>query len=239
MCTACAGQRHRLTHVDVEGDWLTYNGPIDAKAIRRVKDLYKRHDEIQGLAIESEGGDVNLALDLAEWVRDNGLAVRVEDLCFSACANYVFPAGRSRILGPVATLGWHGASPQVLPSDEFCRRGMPDMNPESLLFAMCMDTVDEWRQRELEFFASVGVDPALTSAGLAAADEEYITDVVEGWTYTLDGLASFGLEDIEIIGGVWTPQLIRDGYLLCTWDIGQQHCHVPDTPGLPLSLIHI
>ena len=103
------------------------------------------------------------------------------------------------------------------------------MSRESILFEMCMETVDAWRQRELAFFASVGVDPALTSAGLAAADEEYITDVVEGWTYSLEDMASFGLEEIEILGETWTPQLIRDGYLLCTWDISQQRCLLPDT----------
>ena len=37
-----------------------------------------------------------------------GLVVEVDVICFSSCADYVFPAGRARVIRADAFVGWHG-----------------------------------------------------------------------------------------------------------------------------------
>ena len=36
------------------------------------------------------------------------LVVEVDVICFSSCADYVFPAGRARVIRADAFVGWHG-----------------------------------------------------------------------------------------------------------------------------------
>lgn len=45
---------------------------------------------------------------VGRWVRDMGLVVEVDVICFSSCADYIFPAGRARVIRADAFVGWHG-----------------------------------------------------------------------------------------------------------------------------------
>lgn len=60
------------------------------------------------LHINSDGGDVGIGRAIGRFVFDNKLDVKVTATCFSSCANYVFPAGKTKYIGKYATVGWHG-----------------------------------------------------------------------------------------------------------------------------------
>jgi hypothetical protein len=45
---------------------------------------------------------------IGQWVHDMGLVVEVDKVCFSSCANYIFPAGRGRVIRADSFVGWHG-----------------------------------------------------------------------------------------------------------------------------------
>ena len=51
---------------------------------------------------------------IGEWVFDHQLDVIVDELCFSSCANYIFTAGKNKIIGKDAIVGWHGSEQQDL-----------------------------------------------------------------------------------------------------------------------------
>ena len=56
-----------------------------------VFEIFKKNtSKIKWLAIKSVGGEVNLGLDLAEFINKNSLNVEVTEYCLSSCANYVF-----------------------------------------------------------------------------------------------------------------------------------------------------
>ena len=65
---------------------LVYRGSLSSEANKRVFELYdKAIVKPQLLRITSEGGDVNLGMDLGEWIFRNQLDVEIVDHCFSSC----------------------------------------------------------------------------------------------------------------------------------------------------------
>ena len=72
------------------------------------------------LIVDSGGGDIKQALDIAELLEPLTLTltVRVRERCYSSCANYFLPLARRLIVEPGAAIVLHGgADPQFLESE--------------------------------------------------------------------------------------------------------------------------
>lgn len=72
-------------------------------------ELYRPGDR---LIIRSGGGDLYAGLILGDFVRKHQMSVEIVDFCISACANYVFLAGETKILNPQALVIFHGGPKQ-------------------------------------------------------------------------------------------------------------------------------
>lgn len=64
---------------------------------------------IRTLAIDSGGGDVLAGIRLADFVRERRIHLVVEGRCFSACANYVFSAARTKDVMPGSLVAIHSS----------------------------------------------------------------------------------------------------------------------------------
>lgn len=60
------------------------------------------------LVIISGGGNVDLGMDLGEFVFEYSLDVKVSIFCFFLCVNYVFIVGKNKWFGEKVVLGWYG-----------------------------------------------------------------------------------------------------------------------------------
>ena len=89
------------------GDVLYYNGKITDTSYVAVLNLTINHD-IKKISINSIGGDARNAMEIGDYIYKNGLSVDVRSVCASACANYIFPAGKNKYLGNNSYLLWHG-----------------------------------------------------------------------------------------------------------------------------------
>ena len=104
-----------VTKVRLTADRIEYSGIITAEANAGVFELYESaQPKPTALWIESQGGSAGAGMQLGSWVFDNGLDVEVDTYCFSSCANYVFPAGRTKVLASRASLMWHGGVTQPI-----------------------------------------------------------------------------------------------------------------------------
>ena len=75
------------------------------------------------LVVDSGGGDLRHALDIAELLEPLTLTVRVRDRCYSSCANYFLPLAERLIVEPGATIILHGgADPKFLHGEMVERR---------------------------------------------------------------------------------------------------------------------
>jgi hypothetical protein len=92
----------------VNGQTVYYVGEISAEHNRRFFDLVG-DEAVHRLVITSDGGEVEAGIALGLWVLARRLEVEVADYCLSSCANYVFPAGRRKIIRSGSVVAWHGS----------------------------------------------------------------------------------------------------------------------------------
>ncbi len=75
------------------------------------------------LVVDSGGGALRHALDIAELLEPLTLTVRVRNRCYSSCANYFLPLAERLIVEPGATVILHGgADPKFLHGEMVERR---------------------------------------------------------------------------------------------------------------------
>src|SRR5690606_33819865 len=67
-------------------------------------------ESVEGLVIDSGGGDENAALDAAEVILARRLPVTVRGQCTSACANAIFAAGATRTIERASFVSFHHSS---------------------------------------------------------------------------------------------------------------------------------
>ncbi|MDY6923743.1 MAG: hypothetical protein SWI22_07295 [Pseudomonadota bacterium] len=70
------------------------------------------------LVVDSGGGDIKQALDIAELLEPLTLTIRVRERCYSSCANYFLPLAERLIVEPGAAIVLHGgADPRFLQAE--------------------------------------------------------------------------------------------------------------------------
>ena len=184
--------------VQREGTYIIYDGPLAQEGIEQVKQLYD--PSITRLVINSAGGEINLGMDLGEWVFDQQLDVEVRGHAFSSAANYVFTAGKNKYLHADSMVGWHGGATQ-------------DEQPWFMRLMM-KRYLAESQAREQAFFKKIGVDQRSTVYGQNPQFKQYEGYV--GWTYSLKAMAQLGIRQIQLIDGQWHPADTYEGKKIFT-----------------------
>jgi hypothetical protein len=184
LATACAAQP--AASVRREGDAIVFDGRIDAGSAARFLQLLDQPG-VDRVVLNSPGGLVAPALDMAQAIHARGLAVEVPATCLSSCANYVFPAGRRKLLGRPDAVGWHGNMAHVLWLQQTGQGGWSD---EELAQARLL------ARREAAFYRELGVDGYVAWFGKLppyAVDEFYYLSP--------EDLARFGIRDVTVRAG--------------------------------------
>lgn len=154
---------------------------------------------ITTLRIGSSGGDIHLGMDMGDWVYKNGLNVEVLDVCFSSCANYIFPAGKAKILGKNSMLGWHGGATQY-PTVELVEQLLA-FKTEQLMEVL--DSLTRGVIRETQFFNKISVRQELTVYGQQRQYDNNKGCV--GWSYSLESMKIFAIQGVVLKSGDWAP----------------------------------
>lgn len=179
-------------------------------------------------------------------------SVRVDTFCYSSCANYVFLAGRNKLLAADASIMWHGGVMQpvergdlehllddmlgALEPEEARDAVLAERSRERLLEQMEASRL-ELIARETQFFQRIGVDQRITALGhlfeceLLARDHDY-----DGWDLSLEDMDKLGVHGIEVIGdAAWEPSPAREDLQVFRIRLEQLPGFVPVT----LALQHI
>ncbi len=186
---ACVGAR-----AGEPGGAPVFEGPITAESVDAfIAGLDEAKPAARWVILDSQGGDVDAALKLAEVLHARSMSVYVRKLCASSCANYLFLAGRSKVIGAGAVVGWHGS-----PASEHID-GL-----ESLSAAQRRDFEKMRRAliaRERRFLAEVRVDRRLLCVGDRTIAQAHAT----GWTMPVRAMARFGVNDVAAEPGAAIP----------------------------------
>lgn len=172
-----------------------YSGPISTGQNQQLFEAVKGK-AIKRLIITSGGGDVEAGIALGLWVFDHHLNVEVPEYCLSSCANYVFPAGHHKSIGPGAIVAWHGNYHHLkqtgLWRDDIAAR-MARHDEDAATAEVHVHREVDWLVRlERDFFARIGVNEYLCWIGkmppYSASDYYFLSR---------QDMARFGVSNIQ------------------------------------------
>lgn len=172
----------------IKGSVIYYNGKITGTSYSEFLRL-ARNSPINTISINSIGGDIRNALAIGDYIYKNGISVDVRSVCASACANYIFPAGKKKHLGNDSYLLWHGGingpereiaiSGNITKSDFFSLREIKKLQKD-----------------DIEFYRKIGVDNKLSFCPQLNSDYRY--KFPEKWfSYTPADMKKFGITNIH------------------------------------------
>ena len=207
--------------ITVEGSTIIFDGDIELETYRAFLFAVRgKEDQITTIRINSPGGFTDEGILIGEWIFDHELDVIVDELCFSSCANYIFTAGKNKIIEKDAIVGWHGSEQQDnfiaagygISLEELYRRTYDEMEEwgeipsgeskeefiESLMMAEEYDKSDE-----PAFLDKIGINLYLMNYGLLPDQFDYY--MVEqhafgGWTFSIEDMAKFGVDNVTYQG---------------------------------------
>ena len=193
-------------HEAAEVTTVTFAGKLSARNVELFLETV-RGKKITMLVISSGSGEVDAGIKIGSWVFDNRIDVTVENLCLSSCANYVFTAGRRKIIKPGGVVAWHGAALEESGmSDEEVRASVvkdfntwPEGNREKAnledlvgkAIAQARQQGKERMGRHLDFFRKIGVDESVCRIG----NEKY--GAKDFFFLSAKDMARFGISGVE------------------------------------------
>lgn len=182
----------------IEKDTLYYQGSIDARHVLEAIRLARNSAvPIGKLEINSGGGDIDAGMEFGLWVHQQNLAVVIDELCFSACANYIVPAARSVYVKSGAFVAWHGGAFQkTWIKPRWYDYLIPNKIERERQYIE--GYLEYMRTKETMFFKTVGVDHKITTYGQDEAKQCQSNSRFNGWFYSLSDLKHMGLKDISL-----------------------------------------
>ncbi|WP_194579614.1 peptidase, partial [Vibrio anguillarum] len=199
-----------IGNVSQEGIVLKYYGTISYELNEKLFKLYEEAKvKPSTLYIESDGGDVELGMDLGDWVYEKKLDIVVDSYCLSSCANYVFPSSNHKSIGNQALIGYHGgansASLDISDIDDMYKELPLKQRKEKQreLRLSMNEYLKRIRVRELEFYNKIGVKSELVTLGEQEKYQVYDEDIYVGWTYRPESFESLGVDNVKVLSPPW------------------------------------
>ena len=204
--------------VFVSGNTLRYVGKFSAASTQAFKAATSsiERGRLKRIVISSAGGVTTDAREVATWVHDMGLVVEVDTVCFSSCANYVFPAGKARIIRKNAFVGWHGNERGMAIEalrkggtlkEEFRNTLPPDIleKPPEVLAAyvdQLVESATASHRDEAAFYAKLGLNDAFSvcAVGSVAFAKYPGLETKRGWGFSIKDMNRLGLTNISYLG---------------------------------------
>ncbi|MGX6591892.1 hypothetical protein [Cetobacterium ceti] len=182
------------TKVYISNNLIIYDGDLTPEANEMVKKLYNKN--IIGLGLNCPGGEINLGMDLGEWVYNNSLDIYIKNYAFSSAANYVFPAGKNIFLYKNSMVGWHGGATQK-------NSNLSDIILEKIFMR---NYIKKAKIREKKYFEKIHIKQEITTYGQKSQFQKFEKDYV-GWTYSLNMMKYFGIKNIILVDNIWNPPM--------------------------------
>ena len=200
--------------IRVQGDTLYYTGNFSSASTKAFDAVVAGigKGQLTRLVIYSGGGDTVAGRHVGRWVRDMGLLVEVDVICFSSCADYVFPAGRARVIRKDAFVGWHGnerqftllAKHQGVPLTDILRHFAPADAPKAAVDAFVKELSDSiaiTQKDEAEFYASLKLSDAFAVCAVGdEVEKRFGFTGKKGWGFSIEDMVRLGLKNTVYLG---------------------------------------
>ena len=89
----------------VSKDTLSFQGSIESSELDKFSQVF--NSDVTKIIVDSGGGDAEMGLAIGEIIAKANVDIEVQGICVSSCANYIFTAGRHKVLNR-GIVGYHG-----------------------------------------------------------------------------------------------------------------------------------
>ncbi len=186
---------------------LSLTGTIDEGDFERFRSVFD--GDVKYMVVDSTGGDVYEAVQIGMTLKDAQVTVIVRGFCLSSCANYLFTAGRHRVIDN-GIVGFHGNAAALAES----YGGLEKLFESQMSFWMKpfvseekeIEKLRQTVQKEKQFFADLGISQELFTL-------TQMTDKGKGdgrdYAFLLPTPATFAKYGILNVEGVQSLELKR------------------------------
>ena len=199
------------TTVNLKENTVIYHGKLSPSANQKLLSILENSEnKVAWLSITSEGGEINHGMDLGDIVHDYDLKLEVNEYCLSSCANYVFSAANHHRISNHAVIGFHGGTTGMEKEISSFIDALPEEERE-----LTKQSLEKYMKsaviRERNFFEKIGVDQRITTLGQSSEYKEFAEkeDFI-GWYYSLEGLATLGVSNIDVVNPPWSYQHLSE-----------------------------
>lgn len=140
-----------VANVFVSGDAVVIRGTITKDAAEKFKQAIGQA-RISRILLDTGGGNVEASIEIAYIIHERKLDVEVVKDCFSSCANYLFTAGKNKIIGDHGIVAWHGNANHLLYKH---KTGQKLLNDSEFELSTRLAKLEE------EFFKTIGTNQFL------------------------------------------------------------------------------
>lgn len=170
----------------VSGETVLIQGSITDATAAQFKQILNQ-GRVSRVLLASGGGLVEPSLSIATEIHQRRLDVEVVGNCFSSCANYIFPAGATKVISGLGVVAWHGNMSHML---HLHASGARPLDPKVLTEVRRLQMLED------VFFESIGLDQFICWFGKL---EPYNARNM----YFLSGydMARFGLTGVNVRAG--------------------------------------
>ena len=176
FCSAVLAEQFKL-----DGEILFYDtdsappgqDEINWQDVETLVFLLRQQQQIEALHLNSAGGLIEAAREMADIIIDFELDTRVTDECASACVT-LFLAGESRQLDRGGRLGFHRSSWDAASMEEYYKDAQADIGWDSL-YEFASWSYEEAQKdvlSEMEYLLERGVDPEFAIKTLRAENAD-------------------------------------------------------------------
>lgn len=177
--------------IAVRNGTLYFDGKIiEGSAEKLHRQLEMRR--VEKVSFNSIGGDAKEAMEMGREIHKRKMDVEVRNVCASACANYIFPAGKNKFITQNAYLLWHGSLHS--PTDEIALESNDQGQTHEMLVTSPLFTA--LKQQEAEFYQQIGVNGDF--AWCPQRQSDYHEKFPEKWfSWSQANLAKFGVNNVR------------------------------------------
>ena len=233
--------------VVVDGSTVYYRGMLNRQSVDHFfRQIHTAEEPIDTLVINSNAGESDVSRRIGLWVHEHAVTVVVDHVCFSSCANYIFTAAPRKIIRSGAIVGWHGSEQSHVYIaqargltireliDELVEQNLDqamkdeeaaggEARPE-LVRARLHGSFTELfydTRAEQAFLELIGVPvDALVYGLMPGRYERTVAAPVDGWTFTLEGMARLGIDNVAYEGpGEYARNLSSPARTLLVFDV--------------------
>ena len=104
---AVCNEHSETTYIE-ENNILCINGSLarDQTSVSQIESFPLRKN--LKVSLKSDGGDIDVAMDIVEHLEKFDYTAYVHGICASACAQFLFMGGKERVIGGKGAVGMHG-----------------------------------------------------------------------------------------------------------------------------------